>query len=48
MGAIYLGWTVLIVLYYYFRVNRLKKQGVDWEGVIAHLPGFDEEDDEKR
>lgn len=48
VGAIYLGWTVLIVLYYYFRVNRLKKQGVDWEGVIAHLPGFDEEDDEKR
>lgn len=44
VGAIYVGWTALIALYYKLRVNYLKKKGVDWEGIIAHLPGFDEEE----
>jgi len=45
VGAIYVGWTALIALYYKLRVNYLKKKGVDWEGIIAHLPGFDEEEE---
>jgi basic amino acid/polyamine antiporter, APA family len=47
VGLIYLGWTVLVYIYYRFRVRLLKKRGVDWEAVISRLPGYDEEEEEQ-
>lgn len=44
VGLIYIGWTVLITVFYFARVNSLKKSGFDWEGQISRLPGHDEEE----
>lgn len=44
VGVIYIGWTILVLLYYYLRVSYLKRKGFDWENNIAELPGFDEEE----
>ncbi len=43
VGLVYLGWTVLIVVYYFLRVRWLKRKGFDWEGTIKRIPGLDEE-----
>ena len=43
VGIVYLGWTVLIVVYYFLRVRWLKRKGFDWEGTIKRIPGLDEE-----
>ncbi len=42
VGLIYAGWTVLVIVYYLFRVRVLKKKGYDWKGIIGRIPGFDE------
>ncbi len=40
---IYAGWTALWIVYYLLRVRALKARGVDWDAIIAELPGHDEE-----
>lgn len=42
VGLVYLGWTVLIVVYYFLRIRWLKRKGFDWEGTVKRIPGFDE------
>jgi len=43
VGLVYIGWTVVIIVYYFLRVRWLRSKGVDWEGTIKRIPGFDEE-----
>jgi basic amino acid/polyamine antiporter, APA family len=45
VGLIYIGWSILVLIYYRFRVGYLKKSGLDWESVISRLPGYDEEEE---
>ena len=42
-GVIYVGWTILVIVYYHLRVRWLKKNGFPWDETISRLPGFDEE-----
>ena len=43
VGIIYIAWIILVIVYYFMRVSRLKKSGFDWEAAIGRIPGFDEE-----
>ncbi len=45
VGIIYVCWSILIYFYHRLRVNYLIKKGVDWDGLISRLPGYDEEDE---
>jgi len=42
VGYIYIGWTIVTVVYFYLRVKWIKKRGFDWEGKIREIPGYDE------
>lgn len=42
VGVIYAAWIVAVLVYYRLRVGWLRKNGFDWEGTIARIPGFDE------
>ena len=37
-------WIVIVCIYYFIRVNYLKRAGVDWHARIQQIPGFDEEE----
>ncbi len=41
-AGLLIGLTVLFVLYYYLRVKRLKKQGVNWEERTKKFTGYGE------
>ena len=43
VGYIYIGWTILTIVYYLLRVQWLKKSGFNWEEQISKIPGSDEE-----
>ena len=45
VGVLYIGWIVLVAVYYFLRIGWLKKSGVDWDARIRVLPGYDEEHD---
>ena len=42
-GLIYLIFTALVVVYYFFRVAGIRKQGIDWKERMSVMPGFDED-----
>ncbi|MBI9087314.1 MAG: APC family permease [Desulfobacterales bacterium] len=42
VGAIYLAWSILVMIYFRFRLNWLKSQGGDWEERFKRIPGYDE------
>ncbi len=42
-GLAYLIFTIAIVVFYYFRLAAIRKQGIDWEDRMTKMPGFDEE-----
>ena len=43
-GIIYPGFILAVLVYYYYRVRWLRKNGVDWEERMRTLSGFDEEE----
>lgn len=43
VGYIYIGWTILTIVYYLLRVRWLKNSGFNWEEQIKKIPGSDEE-----
>ena len=43
VGLIYVGWILLVAIYYHIRISQLKKAGVDWDARVRQIPGFDEE-----
>jgi len=40
--GIFIGITLLAILYYYVRTNWLKKQGIDWGNRTKQITGFEE------
>jgi hypothetical protein len=43
VGYLYIGWTILTIIYYLLRVRWLRNRGFDWEERIKKIPGSDEE-----
>ena len=43
IGFMYIGVTVLAIVYYFIRIPILKKRGVDISEKMKSMPGFDEE-----
>jgi hypothetical protein len=43
VGGIYAVWILLVVVYHKLRVRSLKAGGVDYDALVARIPGFDEE-----
>lgn len=44
VGIIYIGWCVLVTLYYFLRIRWMKNQGIDYFGKMSEMAGFDEEE----
>ncbi|MEE4608721.1 MAG: APC family permease [Desulfobacteraceae bacterium] len=42
VGGVYAGWTLLVGVYFRFRINWLKAQGEDWQERFRRIPGHDE------
>lgn len=42
VGAIYVGWTTVVLAYFRLRINWLKSQGGDWQARFKRIPGHDE------
>jgi len=43
VGFLYIGWTTLIIIYYYLRVRYIKSKDFNWDERVKAIPGFDEE-----
>ena len=43
VAIIYAGCCVLVTVYYVLRVRWMKKQGIDFDGLMKEMPGSDEE-----
>jgi len=41
VGLIYVILSLLVAVYYFLRVNRLKKNGIDWDARVKVVPGED-------
>ena len=42
VGGIYLGWTLLVMVYFRLRIDWLKARGGDWQERFNRIPGYDE------
>lgn len=42
VGAIYVGWTLLVLVYFRLRINWLRSRGGDWQARFERIPGHDE------
>ena len=47
VGLLYVGWTLLVIIYYYLRLRYIKGKGFNWDERIKALPGYDEDEPNK-